>query len=336
MNKIYIQRDGLQIVTVELQITDLLNYHSLDLMAVLLILLSTLFDWLISTGQSLLHGALWLDRLLLALVTDFSGLLLAIFGVAVLLSFLGPSLHLKFADFLRLEMTVLFFHRKWEDIREFLTIPMHVGLTYFHLNLSRDVIAILLGFPCADNLLLSIPIRLRGLLAPTVELDSVGAGDIIYDLLLHVAIRRLDITALIVILRGGVYLVCGVTDAILTREASLYLVCFLKSFVVDGFHKIANQFINIEANALDVSFDDASAIFKELRLTNLLVLGPASLLLVWLALILKHNLFNFMTVWILVNSITSNIGLSNIRIVFLSGRRCRVLLRNCWRSTKNT
>merc|ERR1719167_532193 len=336
MNKKYIQRDGLQIVTVELQITDLLNYHSLDLMAVLLILLSTLFDWLISTGQSLLHRALWLDRLFLALVTDLPGLLLAVFRIAILLSFLGASLHLKFADFLRLEMTVLFFHREWEDIGELLTIPMHIGLTYFHLNLSRDVIAIFFGFPCADNLLLSVSIRLRSLLAPTVELDSVGAGDIIYDLLLHVAIRRLDITALIIILGGGVYLVCGVTDAILTREASLYLVCFLKSFVVDGFHKIANQFINIEANMLDVGFYDASAILIELGLTNLLVLGPASLLLVWLALILKHNLFNLMTVWILVNSITSNIGLSNIRIVFLSGRRCRVLLRNCWRSTKDT
>merc|ERR1719167_1925906 len=327
MNKIYIQRDGLQIVTVELQITDLLNYHSLGFVAVLLILLRALFNWLIGTGQSLLHRALWLNRLFLALVTDLPGLLLAVFGVAILLSFLGASLHLKFADFLRLEVTVLFLHREWEDIGELLTIPMHVGLTYFHLNLSRDVVAILLRFPCADNLLLSIPIRLRGLLAPTVELDSVSAGDIIYDLLLHVAIRRLNITALIIILGGGVYLVCGVTDAILTREASLYLVCFLKS---------ANQFINIEANTLDVGFYDASAIFKELGLTNLLVLGPASLLLVWLALILKHNPFNLMTVWILVNSITSNIGLSNIRIVFLSGRRCRVLLRNCWRSTKNT
>merc|ERR1719300_1681480 len=176
---------------------------------------------------------------------------------------------------------------------------MHIGLTYFHLNLSRDVVAILLRFPCADNLLLSISIRLRGLLAPTVELHSVSAGDIVYDLLLHVAIRRLDITALIVILRGGVYLVCGVTDAILAREASLYLVCFLKSFVVNGFNKIANQFINIEANTLDVGFYDASAIFKELGLTNLLVLGPASLLLIWLALIFKHNLINLMAVWIL-------------------------------------
>merc|ERR1719167_1072917 len=221
MNKIYIQRDGLQIVSVELQITDLLNYHSLDLMAVLLILLSTLFDWLIGTGQPLLHRALWLDRLFLALVTDLPGLLLAVFRIAVLLSFLGASLHLKFADFLRLEVTVLFFHREWEDIGELLTIPMHIGLAYFHLNLSRDVVAILLRFPCADNLIPSIPIRLRGLLAPTVELDSVSAGDIIYDLLLHVAIRRLDITALIIILGGGVYLVCGVTDAILTREASV-------------------------------------------------------------------------------------------------------------------
>jgi len=326
----------LQIGSVEFHIADFLNYHFLYLVAVLLILFRTFFNRLICTGQSFLHRALWLDGLLLALVTDLSWLLLAVLRVTVLLGLLGTSLHLKLADFFWLEMTVLFFHGEGEDIRELLAIPMNISLAYFHLDLSRNVVAILLGFPCADNLLLSIPIRLRGLLAPTVELDSVGAGYIIYDFLLHVTVGRLDITALIIILRGGVYLVCGVTDAILAREASLYLVCFFKSFVVNGFHKIANQFIYVEANTFDVGFDDASAIFEELGLTNLLILGPASLLLVWLALILKYNLLNLVTVWISIYSITIDIGLSDIRIVFLSGRRRRILLRNYWRSTKDT
>jgi len=326
----------LQVGNVKLHITDLFNYHSLDLVAVLLILFSTLFNWLVCTGQSLLHHALWLDRLLLALVTDLSRLLLAVLRVAVLLSFLGTSLHLKFAYFLWLEVAILFFHREGEEVGELLAIPMNISLAYFHLNLSGNVVAVLLWFPCADNLLLSISIILCGLLAPTVELNSVGAGDIIDDLLLHVAVRSLDITALVIVLRGGVYLVRGVTDAILAREASLYLVGFFKSFVVNGFYKIANQFINIEANTFDVGFDDAGAVFEELGLTNLLVLGPASLLLVWLTLILKHHLFNLMTVWILIHSIASNIGLSDIGIIFLSGRRRRVLLRNCWRSTKDT
>merc|ERR1711942_459389 len=233
-------------------------------------------------------------------------------------------------------MAVLFFYGEGEDIKELLAIPMNVSLAYFHLDLSRNVVAILLGFPCADNLLLSIPIILRGLLAPTVELHCVGAGYIVYNLFLHVTVRRLDIAALIIVLGSGVYFVGSVTDTILPCKTPLDLVSFFKRFVVNSFDQIANQFINVETNTLDVGFNDTSAILEKLRLTNFLVLGPASLLLVWLALVLKYHLLNFMAVWIFVHSITSDISLSNIRVVFLSGRRRRVFLRDGWRSTKNS
>jgi len=329
-------KSKLQIGSVEFHIADLLNYHSLDLVAVLLILFRTLFDGLICAGQSLLHHALWLNGLLLALVTYLPGLLLAVLRVAILLGLLGTSLHLKLADFLWLEMAVLLFHREGKDVRELLAIPMNVSLANFHLDLSGNVVAILLWFPSADNFLLSISIRLGGLLAPTVELHRVSTGDIIDNLLLHVAVRRLNIAALVIVLCGGINLVGCVTDAIFAREASLYLVRFFESFVVNGFHEITNQFINIEANTLDVSFNYASAILEELGLANFLVLGPASLLFVWLALVLKHHLFNFMTVRILVHSIASNISLPDIRIVFLNGRWRRIFLRNFWRSTKDS
>merc|ERR1719167_1354806 len=283
-----------------------------------------------------LHHALRLYRLLFALVADLSWLLLAVLRVTVFLCFLGTSLHFKLAYLLWLEVTVLFFDRKGEDIREFLTIPVYVGLAYFHLDLSGNVIAVLLRFPCADNLFLSISVGLCGLLASTVKLDSVSAGDVVDDLLLHEAVWRLDITALVIIFSGGVYLVGSVTDAIFASEASLYLICFFERFVVNSFHKITNQFIDIKANAFDISFNDSSAILEELGLTNFLVLGPASLLLVRLALIIKHYFLDLVTVWILVHSITSNIRLSNIRIIFLSGSRRRIFLRNCWRRTKDS
>ena len=63
---------------------------------------------LVSADQSLLGVARWLDAfLLLALVPYLFGLFLAVLDVAVLLIFLGASLHLKFADLLLLEMAVL-------------------------------------------------------------------------------------------------------------------------------------------------------------------------------------------------------------------------------------
>ena len=111
---------------------------------------------------------------------------------------------------------------------------------------------------------------MHGLLAFTVEFNRVCAGDIIDDLLLHVAVGRLHITALVIVFGGGVYLVGSVTDAIFASEASLHLISFFERFVVNSFHKITNQFIYIKANAFDVGYDNSCAILEELGLTNLL------------------------------------------------------------------
>lgn len=94
-------------------------------------------------------------------------------------------------------------------------------------HLSWDVVAILLGFSGALNLLLSISVVLSGLDPSAVKLDSVGAGDIIDGLLLHIAVGCLNIDTLVVILGGGVNLVGGVTDPVLSSEALLNLVGLL-------------------------------------------------------------------------------------------------------------
>ena len=78
-----------------LQITDFLEHHLLDLVAVLLIH--------VLAGVLRLVG---LECLLVALVADLSGLVLAVLGVPVLLSLLGTSLHLELADPLWLEIAV--------------------------------------------------------------------------------------------------------------------------------------------------------------------------------------------------------------------------------------
>ena len=77
----------------ELHITNLFNDHFLHLIAVFLGLIPALFHWFVDTSQALLHVTERLDRLLLALVADFPGLLLAVLGVAVLLGLLWTSLH---------------------------------------------------------------------------------------------------------------------------------------------------------------------------------------------------------------------------------------------------
>merc|ERR1719318_557380 len=66
--------------------------------AVLPGLLTATLLWLVLADQSLLHVTDRLDGLLLALVTDFPGLLLAVLGVAVLLGLLRASLLLQLAD----------------------------------------------------------------------------------------------------------------------------------------------------------------------------------------------------------------------------------------------
>ena len=101
------------------------------------------FHRLINADQPLLGVAQWLDAFLLALVADLSGLLLAVLDVAVLLGFLGTSLHLELVNFLRLEIVALLLNWEGEDIGELLTIPVYVNPAYLFLGLSRDVVTTL-------------------------------------------------------------------------------------------------------------------------------------------------------------------------------------------------
>merc|ERR1711928_49840 len=215
------------------------------------------------------------------------------------------------------KMAVLLFHGEGEDVGELLAISVDVSLAHFYLDLSGDLVAILLGCPGADDLLLPITIVLGGLLPLAVELDSVSAGDVIDYFLLHVAVGCLHVAALVVILGGGVDLVGGVADPVLPCEAPLDLVGLLQSLVVDGLHQAADQLVHIEADTLHVSFDHPSAVLKHLALTVLLVLGPAGLLSVGLTLVLEHHLLHLVAVGVLVSPIPTNVGLPNIRGVLL-------------------
>merc|ERR1719153_661805 len=149
----------------------------------------------------------WLDSLLLALVADLPGLLLAVLGVAVLLGLLGTSLHFQFADFLWFEMAVLLFNREGEDVGEFLAVPVDIILANLDLDLSGDVVATLCRLPFTDNSLRSITIVLGTLIPLAVELYGICTGHVVDDLLLHVAVGGLDISALVVVLGGHVDLV---------------------------------------------------------------------------------------------------------------------------------
>merc|ERR1719427_1180513 len=125
---------NLQISRIELHVTDLLELDLLDLVAVLLILVPACLLRLVATDQSFLFLAYRLDGLLLALVTDLPGLLLAVLGVAVLLGLLWPSLHFQLADFLWLEMAILLLDREGEDVGEFLAISVDISLANLDLN----------------------------------------------------------------------------------------------------------------------------------------------------------------------------------------------------------
>merc|ERR1719376_812970 len=168
-------------------------------MAVLLILIPARLLWLVGTDQSLLFLAHRLD-----------GLLLAVLGVAVLLGLLRASLHFKLADFLWLEMAVLLLYREGEDVGEFLAIPVDISLAHFDLNLAGNVVTTLCWLLSTDNSLRSIAIILSALIPLAVELDRDGAGHVVDNLFLHVAVRGLYIGALVVILGGHVDLVGGV------------------------------------------------------------------------------------------------------------------------------
>merc|ERR1712096_581215 len=109
-------------------------------------------------GEPLLHVTQRLNGLLLTLVADLPGLLLAVPGVAVLLSFLGTSLHLQLADFLGLEVAILLFDWEGEDVGELLTVPVDIGLAHLNLDLSGNVVAILLGGSRTYDLFLTVAI----------------------------------------------------------------------------------------------------------------------------------------------------------------------------------
>merc|ERR1719186_1461457 len=170
---------NLQISRIELHVTDFLELDLLNLVTVLLILIPARLLWLVGTDQSLLFLAHRLDCLLLALVTDLPGLLLAVLGVAVLLGLLRASLHLKLTDLLWLKMAVLLFDWEGEDVGELLAVPVHVGLANLHLDLSGDIITTLCWLPVTHNSLRTIAIILSALVPLTVELHGVSAGDVI-------------------------------------------------------------------------------------------------------------------------------------------------------------
>merc|ERR1719504_15785 len=318
MLKIYfLHKSFLQVLGVELHVANLLDHHLLHLVAVLLGLLPAALHGLVLADQALLDVTERVDRLLLALVTDLPGLLLAVLGVAVLLGLLGASLLLQLADLLGLEVAVLFLHWEGEDVGELLTISVDICLAHFNLDLSGDVVAILLWCPRTDNLLLAITIILGALLPLAVELHSVGAGHVVDHLLLHEAVRSLHVAALIVILSGGVYLVGGITHTVLPSEAPLDLVGLLQGLVVDGLHQVADQLIDIEADSFNISLDDSSTVLVLLGDTMFLILGPASLLSVGLALVLEDNFLHLVAVGVLVDPVAPHIGLSNIRVILL-------------------
>merc|ERR1712112_328943 len=169
----------LQIAGIEFRITNFLKNNLLHLVAVLLVLVPASLLGLVGADQPVLHDTHRFQRFLLALVTDLPGLLFAVLSVAVLLGLLWTSLHLQLADLLGLEMAVLLLNWEGEDVGEFLAIPVHVSLANLDLDLSWDVIAILSWFPAADHTLRSIPIVLGGLVPLAVELNGVGAGNVV-------------------------------------------------------------------------------------------------------------------------------------------------------------
>merc|ERR1719320_1128656 len=228
----------LQISGVEFHITNFLKNNLLHLVAVLLVLIPASLLGLVGADQPLLGVTQGLDGFLLTLITDLPGLLLAVLGVAVLLSLLGASLHLQLTDLLGLEMAVLLLHWEGEDIGKLLAVPVNVSLANLNLNLSWDVIAALSGFPIAHNTFGPIPIILSALIPLAVKLHGICTGDIVDHLLLHVAVGGLHVSALVIILGCHVDLVRGVADPVLTSEAPLHLVGLFQCLVMNSLDQV--------------------------------------------------------------------------------------------------
>merc|ERR1712002_1312277 len=183
-NKIILQVRG-----IKLHITHFLQNHPLHLVAVLLLLVPALLHWLVHALKAVLHVTERLEGFFLALVTDLPGLLLAVFGVAVLLGLLRASLHLKLTDLLWLKVAILLLHGEGEDIGKLLTIPVDISLAHLNLDLSGYVITVLFRLPGADHALRPVTIVLGALVPLAVKLHGVSTGHIINNFLLHIAIR---------------------------------------------------------------------------------------------------------------------------------------------------
>ena len=122
----------------------------------------------------------------------------------------------------------------------------------------------MLRFPSTHDLLLAITIGLGSLLTSAVEFYSVRTGDIIDHFLFHVAVGSLDVTALIIILGGGINFVGCITNTVFSCETSLNLIGLLQSFIVNGLYQVTDQFIDVEANSFDVGLYNACAILEKL------------------------------------------------------------------------
>ena len=106
-------------------------------MTVLLDLCAARFLGEINTFHPLLIDTVSFQGLLLALVADLPGLLLAVLGVAVLLGLLRASLHFKLTDLLRLKVAILLLNWKGEDVGELLAVPVDISFAHLHLDLNR-------------------------------------------------------------------------------------------------------------------------------------------------------------------------------------------------------
>merc|ERR1719352_1150581 len=335
MLKIYfLHKSFLQVLGVKLHIANLLDHHLLHLVAVLLGLLPAALHRRVAADQPLLQVTDRLDGLLLALVADLPGLLLAVLGVAVLLGLLRASLHFKLADFLGLEMAVLLLDREGEDVGEFLTVPVDISLANLDLDLAGNVVAALCRLPCTDNSLRSITIVLGALVPLAVELHGVSAGHVVDHLFFHVAVGGLNIRTLVIVLGGHIDLVGGVAHSVLPCEAPLDLVSLLQCLVVDCLNQIADKLIYVETNTLDLGLDNPSTVVEKPGNARLLILGVAGPLGVRLALVLEHHLLHHVAVGVLVDTVSPNIGLPYVRIIPLGG--CRRWVHRRWWSSHHS
>merc|ERR1719481_813496 len=142
---------SLQVRCIKLHIAYFFQDNLLNLMAVLLRLILTLLNRLVSALQAVLSLTHFSQVLLLTLIADLPGLFLTVLGIAVLLCLLWSSLHFELTNFLWLEVTILLFHGEGKDVREFLAVSVNISFAHFNLNLARNVVAVLSWLPSTDN-----------------------------------------------------------------------------------------------------------------------------------------------------------------------------------------